>query len=77
MKKMFVKISQNSLKKTCGRVSFLIKLLRPATLSKKGTDLGGFLCILRNVKELFLYRALLGDYFYKLLYTNIVNVNIL
>ena len=37
VKKVFLKISQNSQKNTCAKVSFLIKLrnLRPATLLKK------------------------------------------
>ena len=34
VKKMFLKISQNSQENTCGRVSFLIKLQAEATTSK-------------------------------------------
>ena len=43
VKKVLLEISQNSQKNACARVSFLIKLPRPATLIKKRLGLQLFL----------------------------------
>ena len=56
MKKVFLKISQNSQGNTCVRVSFLIKLQASGT--------GFFLWVLRNVKEHLFYRTPADDLFW-------------
>ena len=50
LKKVFLKISQNSQEKTCAKASFLIKLPKACNFIKKGgTDTGVFLWILRKL----------------------------
>ena len=56
MKKVFLKISQNSQGNTCVRVSFLIKLQASGT--------GFFLWVLRNVKKHLFYRTPADDLFW-------------
>ena len=54
LKKVLLKISQNSQKNTCAAVSFL----RPATLVKKETPKQVFFCeIFRNFKEHIFYKT--------------------
>ena len=60
VKKMFLKISQNSLKNTCARVSLLIKLQASACiffLKKSDSGTGVFLWILQNFQDYLFYRT--------------------
>ena len=52
VKKLFLKISQNSQENTCARVSFLIKLGLQLYI-KRDSGAGVFLWILRNLEHLF------------------------
>ena len=66
VEKMFLKISQNSLKNICDRVCFGIKLQASAcNFLKIVTGTGVFLFILWNFQEHLLYRTPPGDCFWK------------
>ena len=66
VEKMFLKISQNSLKNICDRVCFGIKLQAWAcNFLKIVTGTGVFLFILWNFQEHLLYRTPPGDCFCK------------
>ena len=66
IKKVFLRIPQNSQEITCARVSFLIKFQASGLqfYEKRDSGAGVFLWILRNLQEGSFYRTPLGDCFW-------------
>ena len=66
VKKVLLKISQNSQENTCAKISFLIKFHgpHPETLLKRDSDTGTFCEFCNIFKNIFSYSTALGNYFF-------------